>query len=340
MSANPLTIIAALGGGAIAVAIGVNVIQWKEEIEKKPASIITTATPSASQKVVSKSKLIKSDIKTQNQTLPAFDLVRIGPSGDSVIVGRATPNSTVIIKDNGKSIGKIIADERGEWVFLPETPLASGTRKLSLEMISANGDRMSSEEVVLLVVPKKGKDIAGLDAKESGALALKIPLHNGPSTLLQNPGSTRPKGLSIETIDYGDTESLIINGKASANALVNFYLSDVFVGQASSNKQGVWRLIPNKIIEPGIYTLRADEVDKNGKVLARVSMPFSRAEPVKDMQQKQFIIVQPGNSLWRLAYRAYGKGLRYTTIFQANKEQIKNPDLIYPGQVFAMPIDN
>jgi nucleoid-associated protein YgaU len=69
-------------------------------------------------------------------------------------------------------------------------------------------------------------------------------------------------------------------------------------------------------------------------------MPFSRAEPVKDMQQKQFIIVQPGNSLWRLAYRAYGKGLRYTTIFQANKEQIKNPDLIYPGQVFAMPIDN
>ena len=66
-------------------------------------------------------------------------------------------------------------------------------------------------------------------------------------------------------------------------------------------------------------------------------MPFSRAEPIADTQPEPFIIVQPGNSLWRLARRAYGKGTHYTTIFQANKDQIKDPDLIFPGQVFAMP---
>ena len=51
------------------------------------------------------------------------------------------------------------------------------------------------------------------------------------------------------------------------------------------------------------------------------------------------VVVQPGNSLWRLARTTYGSGLRYTIIYQANKEKIANPDLIYPGQVFQLPAD-
>nr|MDJ0980603.1 LysM peptidoglycan-binding domain-containing protein [Kiloniellales bacterium] len=46
---------------------------------------------------------------------------------------------------------------------------------------------------------------------------------------------------------------------------------------------------------------------------------------------------QPGNSLWRIARGAYGTGNRYTMIFEANKDQIRNPDLIYPGQIFVLP---
>ena len=51
-------------------------------------------------------------------------------------------------------------------------------------------------------------------------------------------------------------------------------------------------------------------------------------------------MVQPGNSLWKLARESYGEGVRYTIIYEANKEQISNPDLIYPGQVFAVPTGN
>jgi nucleoid-associated protein YgaU len=51
-------------------------------------------------------------------------------------------------------------------------------------------------------------------------------------------------------------------------------------------------------------------------------------------------VVQPGNSLWKLARESYGQGVRYTVIYEANKEQISNPDLIYPGQVFAVPSSN
>jgi nucleoid-associated protein YgaU len=94
------------------------------------------------------------------------------------------------------------------------------------------------------------------------------------------------------------------------------------------------------MVEPGLYTLRADQVNNTGKVIARISIPFSRAEPTTNVQLEPVVIVQPGNSLWRLAYKAYGRGTQYTTIFLANKDQIKDPDLIYPGQVFAMPAGN
>ncbi len=55
------------------------------------------------------------------------------------------------------------------------------------------------------------------------------------------------------------------------------------------------------------------------------------------LAKDQTFIVQPGNSLWRIARRSYGEGLRYTVIYDANKDQIRNPDLIYPGQVFVLP---
>lgn len=44
-----------------------------------------------------------------------------------------------------------------------------------------------------------------------------------------------------------------------------------------------------------------------------------------------------GDSLWQISRRTYGKGDRYTVIYDANQEQIRNPDLIYPGQIFVLP---
>ncbi|HAI31184.1 MAG TPA: peptidoglycan-binding protein, partial [Thalassospira sp.] len=64
---------------------------------------------------------------------PSFDVVRIGPDGNAVIAGRAEPNSTVRIREGEEVIGEATADERGEWVVLPNKPLASGDRELSLE---------------------------------------------------------------------------------------------------------------------------------------------------------------------------------------------------------------
>jgi nucleoid-associated protein YgaU len=48
-------------------------------------------------------------------------------------------------------------------------------------------------------------------------------------------------------------------------------------------------------------------------------------------------IVSRGDSLWRISQRIYGRGYRYTVIYGANQTQIRNPNLIYPGQIFVLP---
>ncbi len=48
-------------------------------------------------------------------------------------------------------------------------------------------------------------------------------------------------------------------------------------------------------------------------------------------------IIRRGDNLWTIARRVYGEGIRYTTIYEANTGQIRDPDRIYPGQVFDLP---
>ena len=68
--------------------------------------------------------------------------------------------------------------------------------------------------------------------------------------------------------------------------------------------------------------------------------PFSRAVVLAALPGESAVIVQPGNSLWRISRRVYGEGVRYSVIYQANRDQIRDPDLIYPGQIFIVPTTN
>jgi nucleoid-associated protein YgaU len=112
------------------------------------------------------------------------------------------------------------------------------------------------------------------------------------------------------------------------------------VGSANTGADGRWTLKPTERVEPGEHDIRVDKVTEAGKVLARIELPFVRAKPFSGLPDQTLVIIQPGNNLWRIASRVYGNGLRYTDIFQANADQIRNPDLIYPGQVFGLPKTN
>ncbi len=74
--------------------------------------------------------------------------------------------------------------------------------------------------------------------------------------------------------------------------------------------------------------------------MSRIEVPFIRAPAAVAISfaPGERIVVQPGYNLWQIARRTYGKGVLYSVIYQANAEQIGDPDLIYPGQIFSLPL--
>ncbi|MDW5318057.1 LysM peptidoglycan-binding domain-containing protein [Rhizobium sp. PL01] len=54
-------------------------------------------------------------------------------------------------------------------------------------------------------------------------------------------------------------------------------------------------------------------------------------------QSKTSVIIRRGDTLWQISRRLYGSGVRYTTIYLANEDQITDPDRILPGQIFGVP---
>lgn len=259
---------------------------------------------------------------------PAFDVVRIDPQGNTVIAGRAAPNSTVIILDDDREVGRVTADARGEWVFLPDQPLPPGSRELTLRAIAPDGSETQSEDVVVLVVPED----AG-----SRTLALRPGREGEASRLLQGAAPLAEQGaLALDVVDYDDEGRLSISGRAAAGSTVQLYLDNEFIGRTTAGQQnGRWAVSPDARAEVGEHTLRADMLGADGEVEARVEVPFERVEP--DVPEGIRVVVQPGNNLWVLARRVYGEGTSFTVIYDANRGHIRNPDLIYPGQVFILP---
>jgi nucleoid-associated protein YgaU len=172
-------------------------------------------------------------------------------------------------------------------------------------------------------------------------LVLRVPQNGGPATVLQSPAAGAGRGkFALETADYDEAGRTTISGSATPGARVELYVDNAHAGSAQADAEGRWSVTPGRTLGPGEYRLRADEIDPQGKVTARVEIPFTRPPQMEGVPHGMVAFVQSGNSLWRIARRTLGEGTRYTVIYEANRGQIRNPDLIYPGQVFLIPQTN
>ena len=165
-------------------------------------------------------------------------------------------------------------------------------------------------------------------ASEEGVRVLQAPKPDAMTALL---GS----------ISYDSAGDVALTGAASGE-FVRVYLNNRAVATSQIEANGDWQAgLP--AVDTGIYTLRVDELNKQGQVVARVETPFKREEPkvlaaaTETEKLVQAITVQPGATLWAIAQERYGSGILYARVFEANADSIKNPDLIYPGQVFTVP---
>jgi nucleoid-associated protein YgaU len=354
-----LTLVSALAILVLAVAIGL--IWVMDEQDRDDLAQSTSAPEPAAEAPAALANPGESDATTgvpeaagvatdqSSSPAPSFDIVRVNPSGDAVIAGRAGPGDMVEVLDQGRSIGSVEADDNGEWVFLPRGALSPGEHSLTLESKDRrSGVKGKSETVVVVVVPEIAKDIAGKPAEApAGALAIEVPIKGGGAVRILNlPGETAkgtPAGsISIGAVDYGDQGATTFSGRAPVDARLIGYLNNQPVADIRADASGHWSIDQASPVGVGPHRFRVDQVDAGGRVLARAEIMFEMVLPgatasLPDVAGQDVVVVQPGQNLWLLARTSYGEGTRYTIIFEANRDQISDPDLIFPGQVLQLP---
>ena len=299
--------------------------------------------------------------------LPSFDVVRVEPGGEAVVAGRAAPKSQVTLLSGARLLGQSGADADGNFVILPQA-LSPGEHVLSLR--SRLGEQeVASQQTVTMVVPQRGMGgvIAAVDAPNQPTRVLSAD-NSGKPQPAASPADGA-KGLRIASVEAMAGGGAFMSGQAPAGAPVRLYLNDSFVASVTAGPDGKWTVRIDQGMQPGAYSVRADVIGADGKPLGRVEAPFdlpvsmaaapvaaapapapAPAQPPVVAQQKDEPVagaavvaelrtarVERGDSLWRISRTIYGEGLRYTQIYDANTNQIRNPNLIFPGQVLVVP---
>ena len=293
--------------------------------------------------------------------------MRVEPGGEAVVAGRAAPKSQVTLLSGVRLLGQIGADADGNFVILPQA-LSPGEHVLSLR--SRLGEQeVASQQTVTMVVPQGGTGgvIAAVDAPNQPTRVLSADNSAKPQPAASPADGA--KGLRIASVEAMAGGGAFMSGQAPAGAPVRLYLNDSFVASVTAGPDGKWTVRIDQGMQQGAYNVRADVIGADGKPLGRVEAPFdlpvsmaaapvaaapapapAAAQPPVVTQQKDESVagaavvaelrtarVERGDSLWRISRTIYGEGPRYTQIYDANTNQIRNPNLIFPGQVLVVP---
>jgi len=190
-----------------------------------------------------------------------------------------------------------------------------------------------------MVVPRN-------EAKNVASRLIQMPVANKPEVVSDSKIAKISKhkenkiekpALILKMVDYNDSGMVIFSGFSQENSILQVYIDNLLVGVVTADSNGTWDLKLKDNLKPGKYIIRVDQVSSSGTVLDRIQLPFVRVPVIDAKKEKNSVVIQPGNSLWRIAARVYGSGFRYTEIYEANASQIGDPNLIYPGQIFKLP---
>lgn len=243
----------------------------------------------------------------------------------------------------------------------PSLPQAVGTGGKDRPAQDPAASPAAQQQIAMNPAPPAPPDTRAPDLPDTGQAA-PAPADTAAPTvfrsgadgvdLLQGPGSAgSPPGamasVALDVISYSDTGEVELTGRAPGRGFVRIYLDNAPISTSRIAGDGRWRSdLPR--VDTGIYTLRIDEVDESGQVASRVETPFKREDPARLRDDSDdtgrsapprasVVTVQPGSTLWAISRATYGRGILYVRVFEANRDRIRDPNLIYPGQVFTLP---
>ena len=303
---------------------------------------------------------------------PTFDIVRVDQTGLSTVAGRAAPRSKVRIVVDGTVAQEMTADRRGQFASVFSVDPTESPIEIALEMEVSPGQAIASEQVVVVLL--QGSQPMGTGQIEAGeqlpaakpAVTAETMQPVPPTVLLVSEGGIKfmqpalpviDEETLVETVSYDETGEVVLSGRtASLDGTVRILIDGVFTKDAKIRDDKYWSANLEEVM-PGRYRIRVEEVSSDGRVVSSVEMPFQKegGDFVKAMFEAsrrsagaelgvdttpatQLITVQRGYTLWGISRKRYGLGRLYVNIYDLNRDQIDDPDLIFPGQIFKFPL--
>lgn len=306
------------------------------------------AAPNAMVDVISKSRVLGSAKAGENGDF-AIILDQALKAGDYQLVLRATGEDKSVATSQQTAILSVPETPDGQVLALVEEPGQASRMITTPEAETA----VTAQPAQTAPTGQASAIIGAVPAPDTGAAI----------------GATKSDdkiNIAVEAVEI-EGQSVFIAGHARGGQSVNVSANEKLLGTAVVTPEGRYLVQTHQPLAVGDYIIRADLMNAAGKVLATARVPFRREAgeniaavapkilhvPAQDTQPVQqatsgetgqplekaegSVIIRKGDNLWTISKRTYGSGMRYTTIYLANSDQIKNPNLIWPGQVFVMP---
>ena len=288
----------------------------------------------------------------------SLDLVNVSPDGVVVLSGQSNAGNLIEIYDGDNLIASASANGKGDWVAVPDMALAPGTYLLTATTTTEDGDVILSDRAVVIVIPNDADTppLVALvpvneavdmqaellqsplteDAKDSVISVTDVPVltvdPTVPVELVADP--SLPPQVTIRMIDALTDNRMAVSGFRQGTGNIAVMIDDISA-QVSISPEGYLAeaIIPDRDAFPVTVVM----TDNNGNTLASARIILNKAKLDETLSGNALVVVQKGDALWRIAYRTYGEGIRYVDIYSSNAGEIKNPDLIYPDQIFIIP---
>ena len=223
-------------------------------------------------------------------------------AGNIVFSGRARPGHIVRFYVDNKLTGEIATTDNGLWTFRGDERVTPGQHMLRADAVDTLGKVQSRIELPFL--------------RETAEVVAAAKIVTPETVIKKTPAAPVAEESVVASVD-----------KTRSVTIEKTVVEEVQVPTAEE---------PAKLQTPAVEQQAATATDT--PAVADTPLAADAAEPVKLGPQK--LVIQPGNNLWKLSREIYGKGRMFTVIYEANRDQVKNPHKIYPGQILTAPQQN
>ena len=143
--------------------------------------------------------------------------------------------------------------------------------------------------------------------------------------------------LAPSAIVWRDASRILISGTSRGGVRVTVNDARGQFGEALVLADGAWQVAGSLDMDIAVNQLRFALFDYANQIIARYDLPVKARDLAKGQDGSPLVVVNKGDMLWRIAYHQLGEGVKYVDIVRRNQQDIADPDLIYPKQIFAVP---